>query len=132
MDTKIVYIKLMIVCFTISITTYGQAGAKPILLKANKTVAKQQQMLKDYFLCSCIDYGFKDDSLFFKDHTLTVYTEMLDYNYNDIQRIDHLAEKIASEIPMSNYSGKRGIFGNCMDYYRSRKLDKLIKSFKIQ
>lgn len=118
---------------SVSLTVCGQSTtSKSAEQKTDSTSAKQQQMLKDYFLCSCIDYGFKGDSLFFKDHSLTVYTEMLDYDYSDIQRVKHLAKQVVGEIPVSNYSGKRGVFVSCIEYYRGKEFDKLIKSMQIR
>lgn len=134
MDTKINHLALSIIFFvSVSLTACGQSATnKYTATKADSTSVKQQQMLKDYFLCSCIDYGFKGDSLFFKDHSLTVYTEMLDYDYNDIQRVKQFAKQVVDEMPVSNYSGKRGVFGSCIEYYRGEELDKLIKSMKIR
>lgn len=134
MDTKINHLALSIIFFvSVSITACGQSpNPKTIVQKTDSTSAKQQQMIKDYFLCSCIDNGFKSDSLFFKDHSLAVYTEMLDYDYNDIERVKAFAKQVVDEIPASNYSGKRGVFGSCIEYYRGKELDKLIKSLKIR
>ncbi len=55
---------------------------------------------------------------FLKDHSKTVYTEMLDYEDSDIQRVMQFAKHVVDEIPVSNHNGKRGIFSSCIEYYR--------------
>jgi hypothetical protein len=134
METKINNFVLSIVFLVnLSLTVNGQNSTnEPTVQKIDSTSTKQQQMLKDYFFCTCIDYGFKGDSLFFKDHSLTVYIEMLEYDYNDIFRVKQFAKQVVNEIPVSNYSGKRGVFGSCIEYYRGKELDQLIKSMKIR
>ena len=111
---------------------YGQAKNKVVLPKIDSTVIKNRQTLKDYFLCSCIGHGFKADSLFDKDHTLSVYTEMLDYTFEDLQKIKKLAQITADGIPKSNLTNKRGIFDACIEYYRSKMLDNTVKSMKLR
>lgn len=135
MDTKIKRSILVIGIITsVILSACGQTTSKSATIKGDSLQIKQQQMLKDYFLCSCIDYGFKEDSLFIKkDHSMTVYTELMDYEYDDIQKVKQYAKRIVDNtIPTSNYSGKRGILGSCIEYYRGKELDSLIKSMKIR
>jgi hypothetical protein len=70
--------------------------------------------------------------LFYKDHTLSVYTEMLDYSFEDLQKIKKLAQITADGIPKSNLTNKRGIFDACIEYYRSKMLDNTVKSMKLR
>lgn len=140
MDTKINRFALSIMIFvSVSLTACGQSTAnKSTVQKVDSASLKQQQMLKDYFLCSCIDYGFKEDSLFFKDASLSVYTELLYYDYNDIQRVKQFAKqkvddgKAMKGETSADVKADRAVFGRCIEYYRGKELDKLIKSMQIK
>lgn len=122
----------LLLFFCLYLIGYGQAKNKAVLPKIESTVIKNQQMLKDYFLCSCIGHGFKADSLLYKDHTLSVYTEMLDYTFEDLQKIKKLAQITADGIYQSDLTNKRGILGGCIEYYRSKMLDNTVKSLKLR
>lgn len=140
MDTKINHITLSIIFFvSVSLTACGQnTSNKTIAQKVDSSSVKKQQMLKDYFLCSCIDYGFKEDSLFFKDASMTVYSEMLDYDYNDIQKVKQFAKqkidegKVMKGETSADVKADRAVFGSCIEYYRGKELDRLIKKMKIR
>ncbi len=112
----------------------SQTSNKSVISNVDSLQIRQQRLLKDYFLCSCIDYGFKVDSLFInKDHSMTVYVELLDYDYDDIRRVNLYAKQIIdTKVPISNYSGKRGVLINCIEFYRGAELDSLINSMKIR
>ena len=132
METKMKPFTLtLLLFFCLYLTGYGQAKNKAVVPKIYSTVIKNQQTLKDYFLCSCISQGFKADTLFYKDHTLSVYTETLDYTFEDLQKIKKLAQITADGIPQSNLTSKRGIFDTCIEYYRSKMLDNKGKSMKL-
>lgn len=111
---------------------YGQNTSRKDIGNINDALSTQKQMLKNYFLCSCIDYSFRSDSLFYKDHSLTVYSELLNFKYDDIQNVKKYAKEIAEQIQISNYSNNRGVFFTCIEHYQGKKLDKMIRRFKLQ
>lgn len=95
----------------------------------------QQQLLKDYFLCSCINYTFPKDTLFGKDSTLILYRQALAYNPEDIEKIKYTARDFIEEIrniPGQGYEGaERCYLALSLDYYHSKRLDTIIKSMHL-
>ncbi len=140
MDTKINFFTgSMLVLVSISLFACGQnTTSKPTPPKADTALVLQQQMLKDYFLCTCIDDGFKEDSLFFKDATRTVYTELLEYEYDDLQKIRKVAQQLIDADKnkkgetSADTKADRAVFYTCIEYYKSSELDNLIKSMHIK
>jgi hypothetical protein len=89
-------------------------------------------------LCECIRKGFGQDSLFAQDYTMSLYGEYLRYDFEDWLRIDHFVDEVVSQIKMpkqgqthADVPGKWAVFGHCIEYYRSRKLARLINSMKL-
>ena len=141
MDIKISHFTFLAVFLvSVSSTACGQGIVnKSYLQKVDSPyLTQQQQLLKDYFLCSCINYGFKEDSLFLKDASLIIYTELLDYDYNDIQKVKQFAKKKNDEGEAmkgersADVKANRAIFDSCIEYYRGKELDLLIKSMQIK
>jgi hypothetical protein len=102
-------------------------------IKNLSNITSQRLLLKDYALCKCLGYGFKNDSLQLKDHSLTVLTEQLYYSLETLEYIDSLMLNFADSIPLGSHSDtngervRRGIMLNCFEYYNSKKLDLLIR-----
>jgi len=86
------------------------------------------QAAKDYFLCKCIYEGYKQDSLFRKDGSQELYFEYLKMN---IQTLDSVAKSVAQRgAVIRTYTGRNGVFADCLEYYKSDSLDKLIYMYK--
>ena len=93
----------------------------------------QQSLWKDYVLCSCLEYGFKEDSLANKDFSAGLLLEMMEYSLEDKTSLDSAAKAFVDTIPVANAEGavgKRGIMVNCLDYYRSPQLNAMVSRLR--
>lgn len=93
---------------------------------SDSTLLTNRQILKDFFLCKCIDNGFKENNIFKSDHSVSVLVEMADYRAEAFASVDSLAKTIA-RTPVSNLTGRRGLLINCIDYYNAKQLDDFVK-----
>jgi hypothetical protein len=94
-------------------------------------VVKNRNLLKDYFLCSCIDKGFKNDSLQKKESSISIIVEMSDYFPSAFQKIDSVADSLIRSIPTKNTNEEApgpAIMLNCITYYKSKELNRLVES----
>ena len=64
---------------------------------------KNRELLKDYFLCCCMNYGFKTTDLVCIDRSKTVYFDVLNYTLPALQKVDSLAKSFISTIEISSY-----------------------------
>ncbi|KIC94443.1 hypothetical protein [Flavihumibacter solisilvae] len=97
----------------------------------NDDKKKQIKLIKDYALCDCIDEGFRDDSLHFKDFSATVIVEQISINPEGLDVIEDNVDSFISRLKPSEYldtKGMRGVMINCIDYYNSDELDKLARN----
>lgn len=97
----------------------------------NGFVVKNREMLKEYFLHSCIRHGFDEcDTIFKKDHSGAVYIDLLRYNLKAINKVDSLAQDFVSSIEVSPYENRKtkGIIILSIREYKSKRLDDFIKS----
>lgn len=123
-------ITVLIVLNTIICQSCSSQSRKNIkeVTKTNSLVYKNNEILKDYFLCKCIEHGFEKDSISTKDHSTNVLVEMSDYYPDAFWQIDSIAKDYAYDIPVSNYTGKKGVLFECANYYKSNKLDSIVRS----
>lgn len=77
---------------------------------------ERNDLLKKYFICKCLSFGFNNDSIFQIDHSPGLYLEELGLEYEEKRMIDSIARNIADSIPVSNYTNKKGVFASCFDY----------------
>ncbi len=113
-----------------SFNSFAQGGS------TNTVNPPFRQMAKDYFLCRCLYYGFESDSVFFKDNTMRVLKELLEVeiSYEDRIKLDSFAKEVISKMTTSEYLDSRGtkpITWDCLDAYRGKDLENLIKSLKV-
>jgi len=134
MGIKVNKVMLMIVAIvSLGISVFGQTK-----VNTDSLTLRNQQMLKDYFLCSCITKGFKDDSLAYKDYSMQLYTELLRYSFADLQKIKQFSISVIEEINQATgeksfgVGDRRGVLGTCIEYARGKELDEMVKSMKIE
>ncbi len=101
----------------------------------NSVSQNNRKWLKEYALCSCIKYSFKDDTAIKNDLSFTVYKEITDYGNLPIYRtIDSISRIAAFEIKPSqiaDYNGKKALLLGCIEYYQGKKLDSTIRKLPI-
>lgn len=76
----------------------------------------------EYFLVQCIEAGFGHHAIFDTDHSSSLYIEAMNLGPKPIDLLKSMANDIGSSIPVSNHSGKKGVFAVCSYHYHSRKL----------
>lgn len=90
-----------------------------------------RELLKEYFLCVCITEGFKDKQIAENDISQGVYFDILRYSPEAFQEVKDYAKKFVETIepsPIQDLGNKRAIISSCIDKYKSKELDKFIKS----
>ena len=94
---------------------------------------KNREMLKDYFLYSCIMHGFENSDIKTKDHSGAVYIDLLRYDLKAIYKIDSLAKDFVDSIELSRYENRstRGIIMLSIVEYKSKRIDEFIKNVDI-
>jgi hypothetical protein len=96
-----------------------------------KKTAVQRELLKEYFLCVCITEGFKDKQIDKDDISQGVYFDILRYNPEAFQEVKDYAKKFVETIepsPIGDLGNKKAIILSCIAKYKSKELDKFIKS----
>ena len=96
-----------------------------------KKTAVQRELLKEYFLCVCITEGFKDKRIAENDISQAVYFDILRYSPEAFQEVKDYAKKFVETIepsPIEDLGNKKAIILSCIEKYKSKELDKFIKS----
>ena len=91
----------------------------------------QREMLKEYFLCVCITEGFEVKNIQEDDISQNVYFDILRYSPEAIQEVKDYAKRFVKTIdpsPIEDLGNKKAIILNSIEKYKSRELDKFIKS----
>ncbi len=99
----------------------------------SKFTRQNRAMLKDFFLYSCIKYGFEDTDIKKKDHSGAVYIDLLRYNLEAIHKTDSLAKAFIASIEPTPYENRntKGIIIMSIEKYKSKKIDKFITSMDV-
>lgn len=96
-----------------------------------KTTVVQRELLKEYFLCVCITEGFKDKQIAENDISQAVYFDILQYSPEAFQAVKDYAKKFIETLvpsPIEDLGNKSAIILSCIEKYKSKEVDKLIKS----
>lgn len=96
-----------------------------------KNASIQKELLKEYFLCACITEGFSDKQLGKDDISQAVYFDILRYGPEVLQEVKNHAKKFVDSIepsPIVDFGNKKAIILSCIEKYKSKELDKFIKS----
>jgi hypothetical protein len=101
----------------------------------DSTSQNKRKWLKEYALCSCIKYSFKDDTAIKNDLSFTVYKEITDYGnlavYRTMDSISKIAAFDIKPSQIADYNGKKALLLGCIEYYQSKKLDSIIRKLEI-
>ena len=119
----------------ISICIIAQScGSKKLDGDGRPTVKFRTEMLKDYALCRCIMEVSNDDSIK-HDISFSILTELADYHIKAMNGIDSLTKKVVLNIEpaqIADYNGKKPYLLGCINYYKSKQLDSLIRTFDLK
>lgn len=91
-------------------------------------------MLKEYALCSCIREISNDDSIK-NDISFSILAELTDYHQKAMHGIDSLTEKVVltfEPAQIADYNGKKPYMLQCINYYKSKQLDSIIRTFDLK
>lgn len=98
---------------------------------SNSKLAENRGFLKEYAYCRCFQYASNDSAFLKNDISLSVYRDIANYNFIAYNKIDSLSRIVASEIKPSqiaDYQNKKAISFDCFLFYKSKRLNSLIKS----
>lgn len=119
--------------FVLSISSltscFGQLSAVDL-----KKTTIQRGLLKEYYLCVCITEGFKDKHIAEDDISQSVYFDILRYSPEALKEVKDSAIKFVETIiepepsPIIDLSNKRAVIIRCIEKYRSKEIEKFIKS----
>lgn len=115
-------------CSTNRIVVFAELSATDIE-KAKPYV--WQELLKEYFLCVCITESFKDKQIEEYDISQAVYFDVLRYSPEAFQEVKDYAKKFVASIepsPIEDLGNKKAIISDCISKYKSKDLDKFIKT----
>jgi hypothetical protein len=90
-----------------------------------------RELLKEYFICVCITEGFKDKRIDEDDMSQSIYFDILPYSPEAFQEVKDYAKKNIKTIDSStieDLGNKKAIISSCIDKYKSKELDRFIKS----
>lgn len=99
-----------------------------ILIHAADGGGDTKKKLKEYFLFNCIVHGYRNIPLSNYDHSLAAVADELTATFDEIQAISKLARDVASAVPTSNLTGKKGVLYECLSKYESEDLDARVSS----
>ena len=115
-------------CITTKPVRFGELDATD-LEKAKPRVWRE--LLKENFLYECIVEGFKDKNLVEDDMSGAMYFDILPYSPEAFLEINAYAKRFVETIepsPITDYGMRKPIISACIDRYKSKELDKFIKS----
>jgi hypothetical protein len=119
-----IYLFFLVVLVTFSACAQKKNNA--LSTTSDSTLIANRQVLKDLFLCKCIDKGLRESKILQNDHSASVLVEIAEYRSEVLLSVDSLASAVATRIPVSNLTGKRGILLNCIEYYNGKQLKAFI------
>jgi hypothetical protein len=106
------------------------AVTKSNAVKSDSTIQEQRELLRDYALCSCIINGSGDSSNK-NDYSRSLYADQSLYSERSLLYIDSISIVFAQSIKPAKYEaykGQKAIIYFCTEFYKSQRLDSLIKS----
>lgn len=132
--SKRVVVSFIFFCLILSCVPASKTTAIQEPLQESKEIVEQRQLLKEYALCDCIRYGYKNTEVY-EDVTVSLYNEAMLYSPYTLDTVSMLAKKIAESVPPLqhfDYNKKRPILGGCIEFFKSKMLDSLIRTYDYQ
>ena len=91
-------------------------------------LSEERLKLKNYAFCKCLQNVYEGDTLFIQDGSSSGYFETGAYNINVYDSVDSIAKIFSLKVYKSYGNYSLGIM-KCLDFYNSKELDELIRSF---
>lgn len=104
---------------------------RPIKTVDLEDIVVQRELLKEYFLCACIAEGFADKHIDESDISQAVYFDILRYSPKAFMEIKAYAKDFVKTIepsPIEDLGYKKATLLNCIEKYKSREVNQLVKS----
>ncbi len=119
-------------CNIFFISCNRQVFSEDLNFRRISRVTETRKLLKEYALCGCITYATDVDRLK-KDISHGIYIEISNYGDRDVyKKIDSMSKAAALGIKPSqiaDYGYQKPLLLGCMNFYKSKKLDSLVRSF---
>ena len=96
-----------------------------------KKTSVQRELLKEYFFCVCITEGFNNKQVAAQDISQAIYFDIMRYRPDAFQEVNDYAKRFVETIepsPIEDLGNKKAIILNCIEKYKSKEVDKFIKS----
>lgn len=122
---------VILAAFISSCSKYAILNSDVAASKWESRLSSQRELLRDYALCSCLRFGYKDTEVYSDISTPILLNQML-YSSFVTDLIKEKSKTYADNIKVSevaDYNNKRPIIVSCMNYYKSSSLDSLVRSF---
>jgi hypothetical protein len=90
----------------------------------------QRQLLKEFALCNCLRFGYPNSDIY-TDISISIYFNQLLYGQSIINKITEISKQEVETVkPLENfdYKGKKPIFLSCMEFYKSNRLDSIVRA----
>ena len=116
----VILVVLIITCSPIKSQTHTEK------LRNNNV---KRELLKDYFLCVCLSESFEDVKE--NDISESVYFDIIRYSPKVFEKINVYAKKFIATIEstqIDDLGNKKAITLQILEKYKSKELDKFIKS----
>jgi hypothetical protein len=123
------FLSMKIVCIIIAVSMLF------ISCTSSSNLSKSRQLLKEYAYCKCFQFASGDTAYFINDVSLSIYSDMANYNFNAYNKIDSLSRvAVAGFRPseIADYKNKKAVFWNCFKFYKSKQLDSAVKKLDEQ
>jgi len=119
--------------FALSILSLTNCSIRPEQIHTTdfKKTSVQRELLKEYFLCVCITEGFNNKEIAEQDISQAVYFDITRYSPDAFQEVKDYAKRFVEAIepsPIVDLGNKKPIILDCIGKYKSKDLDKFVKS----
>ncbi len=97
---------------------------------SSSKLKESRQLLKEYAYCKCFQYATGDTAFFINDVSLSVYFDIANYDFNAYIKVDSLSKSVVAAFnpfEIADYKGKKAVFLNCFNFYKSKQLDSVVK-----
>ncbi len=136
METTIIMRYLLILLIATSfVACHKKEAQQSVATQRDSVLNEQRDLLKEYALCKCLYYANNKDSVVANDISISIYREISDYGDKSVYDLtDSASKKAANAIlptQIADYDGKKPILMRCLEFYKSKSLDSLVKSFDM-
>lgn len=97
---------------------------------SNAQERNNRELLRQYFLCSCLSHAYDSIGVNDIDHSKSTYFDILRYELPAMQKIDSMAIVFVNGIELSNYENRNraGYMILCIEEYESKRMNQFIMS----